>query len=398
MPLANGKEYLAIPGPSVMPDRVLRAMHRASPNIYEGELIEMVKGIFPDLKAVAGTQHKAAIYIGNGHAAWEACLSNTVAEGEKVVVLVNGMFGHGWAAQAKSLGIEVEILDFGRSGPVDPAALGPVLEADKTHEIKAVAVCHTDTASSARNDIAAVRQVMDAVGHPALLMADCIASLACDPFEMDKDGADVMISACQKGLMVPAGMAFVFFNDRASEVRRNMRRVGLYWDWVPRTEPELFYQHFNGTAPTHHLYGLREALDMIAEEGLENTLARHEKLARSIWAAVDAWGADGPMRLNVADPASRSHAVTSVYLGDGNGERLRQWTAENVGVTLGIGLGMDTPDDPKGSNYFRIGHMGHVNGQMVLGALGAIDAGLKSLGIPHGQGALEAASRIIAQG
>jgi len=395
MSLSNGREYLAIPGPSVMPDRVLRAMHRASPNIYEGALPEMVAGMIPDLKAVARTTHNVAIYIANGHATWEAALSNVVAEGDKVLVMANGRFGHGWAEMARGLGCEVEVLDFGRSGPVDPEALATPLQADSEQRIKAVLVCQTDTASTATNDIAAIRQVIDRVGHPALFAVDCIASLGCDRFEMDAWGVDVMISASQKGLMTPPGLGFVFFNDRAAQVRQRMPRVSRYWDWVPRSAPELFYQYWSGTAPTHHLYGLREALDMIAEEGLEKIWARHETLARAVWAATDVWGQEGPLRLNVAQPSHRSHAVTSLAIGAPNGTRLRHWTEKNTGVTLGIGLGMETEEDPHSTGFFRIGHMGHVNAHMVLGVLGSIDAGLKALRIPHGRGALEAASEVI---
>ena len=395
MSLSNGREYLAIPGPSVMPGRVLRAMHRASPNIYEGALPEMVAGMIPDLKAVARTTHNVAIYIANGHATWEAALSNVVAEGDKVLVMANGRFGHGWAEMARGLGCEVEVLDFGRSGPVDPEALATPLQADSEQRIKAVLVCHTDTASTATNDIAAIRQVIDRVGHPALFAVDCIASLGCDRFEMDAWGVDVMISASQKGLMTPPGLGFVFFNDRAAQVRQRMPRVSRYWDWVPRSAPELFYQYWSGTAPTHHLYGLREALDMIAEEGLEKIWARHETLARAVWAATDVWGQEGPLRLNVAQPSHRSHAVTSLAIGAPNGTRLRHWTEKNTGVTLGIGLGMETEEDPHSTGFFRIGHMGHVNAHMVLGVLGSIDAGLKALRIPHGRGALEAASEVI---
>lgn len=395
MSLSNGREYLAIPGPSVMPDRVLRAMHRASPNIYEGALPEMVAGMIPDLKAVARTTHNVAIYIANGHATWEAALSNVVADGDKVLVMANGRFGHGWAEMARGLGCEVEVLDFGRSGPVDPEALVTPLQADSEQRIKAVLVCHTDTASTATNDIAAIRQVIDRVGHPALFAVDCIASLGCDRFEMDAWGVDVMISASQKGLMTPPGLGFVFFNDRAAQVRQRMPRVSRYWDWVPRSAPELFYQYWSGTAPTHHLYGLREALDMIAEEGLEKIWARHETLARAVWAATDVWGQEGPLRLNVAQPSHRSHAVTSLAIGAPNGTRLRHWTEKNTGVTLGIGLGMETEEDPHSTGFFRIGHMGHVNALMVLGVLGSIDAGLKALRIPHGRGALEAASEVI---
>ncbi|WP_299350715.1 aminotransferase class V-fold PLP-dependent enzyme [uncultured Shimia sp.] len=398
MSLSQGRSYLAIPGPSVMPEAVLRAMHRGAPNIYEGELIEMTAGIMTDLKRVAGTSHVATIYIGNGHAAWEAALSNVVGSGDTVLVPATGAFGIGWGEMAAGLGAEVQTLDFGRQSPMDLDQIEAALRADTAHRIKAVLGVHVDTSTSAKSDIAGLRAAMDAAGHPALLMADCIASLGCDRFEMDAWGVDVMVAASQKGLMVPPGLALVFFNDRARAVRAGMHRVSRYWDWQPRTDPALYYQHFCGTAPTHHLYGLRAALDMIFDEGLEHVWARHETLARAIWAAVDAWGQGGPITLNMANPTHRSHAVTSLSIGAPHGTKLRRWTQDEAGLTLGIGLGMSSDDDPKADGFFRFGHMGHVNAHMVLGMLSTVQAGMVACDIPFGPGALDAAAAVIAQG
>ncbi|MFD1509973.1 pyridoxal-phosphate-dependent aminotransferase family protein [Lacimonas salitolerans] len=396
MTLSYGREYLAIPGPSVMPDRVLRAMNRASPNIYEGDLIDMAAGLIPDLRRVARTEHHVAIYIANGHGAWEAALANTVAPGEAVLVPATGRFGHGWADMAQGLGIETDIIDFGKSTPLDAGRVEEALRADTAGRIKAVLVTHVDTSTSIRNDVAAVRAAIDAAGHPALLMADCIASLACDVFEMDAWGVDVIVAGSQKGLMVPPGLSFVFFSPRAAEVRAAMPRVSRYWDWTPRANPQGFYQYWGGTAPTHHLFGLRESLDMIHGEGIEAVWTRHAALARAIWAACEVWGQHGPLALNMPDAAHRSHAVTSLRIGAPHGSALRGWLQDKAGVTLGIGLGMAEPNDPAWHGFFRIGHMGHVNAHMVLGVLASIDAGLKALDIPHGQGALEAASTVIA--
>ena len=394
--LSHGRGYLAIPGPSVMPEAVLNAMHRAAPNIYAGELPNMMPRLTADLCRVARTDHHVAIYIGNGHAAWEAALANVVGPGDLVLVPATGRFGHGWAEMAQGLGGEARIIDFGKSRAMKMERIAEVLEADRDHRIKAVLAVHVDTSSSVRNDIAALRKVLDRAKHPALLMADCIASLACDVFEMDAWGVDVMVSACQKGLMVPPGMSFVFFNDRAAQVRQAMPRVSRYWDWTPRANPEEFYQYWNGTAPTHHVYGLRVALDMIDGEGLEQVWARHRVLARAIWAACDAWGTKGSLRMNIADPDQRSHAVTSLSLDTPQATALRDWTRENLGLTLGIGLGMASPGDPAAHGYFRLGHMGHVNGHMIMGLLGGIEAGLTALSLPHGPGALEAAAAVIA--
>ncbi|MEX0340141.1 MAG: alanine--glyoxylate aminotransferase family protein [Arenibacterium sp.] len=393
--LSQGRPYLAIPGPSVVPDEVLRAMHRASPNIYEGELVEMTAGIVKDLRDVARTKHHVAIYICNGHGAWEAALANTVAEGDHILVLATGRFGHGWAEMAEALGVELEILDFGKSSTIDLSRVSEVLDMDKSHRIKAVLATHVDTSSSVRNDIHALRRALDAAGHPALLMADCIASLGCDRFEMDDWGVDVTVSASQKGIMVPAGLGFVFFNERATEVRRAMKRVSWYWNWEPRIAPDDFYQYFAGTAPTHHLFGLRASLDMIKAEGIEHIWARHARLAQAIWAACDAWGTDGALRMNITDPTLRSHAVTALRLDNPDGTALRRWVEANLGLTLGIGLGMAEPGEYQSDAHFRLGHMGHVNGHMIMGLLGGVDAGMKALGIKHGAGALEAAATVI---
>jgi len=397
MSLAAGTHYLAIPGPSVIPDAVLRAMHRPAPNIYTGELHEVVDSLLPDLRAVARTEHQVAVYIANGHGAWEAALANVFSRGDRALSLATGVFAHGWADMAEQMGIAVDRLDFGRRGALDPARVEEALAADTAHEIRAVMCVQVDTATSVRNDIAALRAAIDRAGHPALLMVDCIACLGCDPFEMDAWGVDVMVTGSQKGLMTPPGLGFVFFNARADAARERADCVTRYWDWRPRVDPDGFYQYFCGTAPTHHLYGLRAALDLMKAEGLERIWARHERLAGAIWAAVEAWGRGGPLELNIREPALRSTAVTALRIGAPHGTALRNWVSEKAGVTLGIGLGMATQDDPNSDGFFRIGHMGHVNAQMVMGALGSIGAGMAALGVPHGRGALDAAAAVLAE-
>ena len=397
MTLAQGRHYLAIPGPSVVPDRVLQAMHRPAPNIYEGELVTLTESVIADLKAVGRTEGDIAIYVANGHGGWEAAVANTHSRGDRALVLATGHFGFGWAEMARRLGVQCRIVDFGRSSDIDVTRVAAELTADDGHGFRSILMVHADTSTSIRNDVAAVRAALDRAGHPALLMVDCIASLACDRFEMDAWGVDVMVAGSQKGLMTPPGLSFVYFGAEAKRARDQMDCVSAYWDWRPRASPEEFYQYFGGTAPTHHLFGLRAALDIIAEEGLENVWIRHERLARAIWAAFDAWAADGPLRLNVDCPGKRSCAVTSAHIGAPHGVRLRKWLSETMGVTLGIGLGMSGPDDPDGQGFFRLGHMGHVNGHMVLGLLGAIETGLVALDIPHGSGALASAAKICAE-
>jgi alanine-glyoxylate transaminase/serine-glyoxylate transaminase/serine-pyruvate transaminase len=398
MSLANGRPYLAIPGPSTMPDRVLQAMHRGAPNIYAGALHELTASLWPDLKVVAGTTGHVALYIGNGHAGWEAANANLFSRGDRALVLATGRFGIGWSESARAMGIDVDLIDFGPN-PLDLARVEAALRADTAHKIRAVLATQVDTASSVRSDVRALRALLDATGHPALLAIDCIASLGCDEYRMDDWGVDVTVAASQKGLMTPPGLAFVWFSPRAAEECRRSNLRTPYWNWMPRSQGPEYWQYFCGTAPTHHLYGLREALDMIAEETLPAIWARHETLARTVWAAFDAWGQGNPaIALNVADPANRGRSVTSARLGAPHATRLREWTEREAGVTLGIGLGMSAPGDPGGDGFLRVAHMGHVNAHMTLGALAVMEAGMIALGIPHGEGALTAAARVVAQG
>jgi alanine-glyoxylate transaminase / serine-glyoxylate transaminase / serine-pyruvate transaminase len=399
MPITTGRPYLAIPGPSVSPERVLSAMHRTAPNIYEGEIVDITRGIVTDLKRVALTRQHVAIYIANGHGVWEAANCNMFSRGDKALLAATGRFGHGWAQAATAMGVTVEMIDFGKSRPADPQAIANALLADTAHEIRAVLVTHVDTASSARNDLKAIRAAIDSTGHPALLAVDAIASLGCDELRMDDWGLDVVVGASQKGLMLPPGLGFIWFSDKALEVSRRADLVTPYWDWKPRGLGAEFWQYFGGTAPTHHLYGLRESLTMILdEEGLEQVWDRHARLARSVWAAFDAWGqGSSGIALNVADPVSRGHSVTAATMPNGAAGALRRWLEAEAGVTLGIGLGMALPNEPAYQDFLRVGHMGHVNAHMTLGVLATMEAGLQALGITHGAGAVEAAAGAFAR-
>lgn len=396
MPFSTGRSYLAIPGPSVSPDRVLNAMHRTSPNIYEGEIVDITRSVVADLKRVALTEQHVAIYITNGHGAWEAAICNMFSRGDRVLVVATGRFGIGWAEAARKMGIVVDVLDFGRSGPADPARIAEALAADTGHEIRAVLVTHVDTASSAKNDIASIRAAIDAVHHPALLAVDAIASLGCDELRMDNWGIDVIVGASQKGLMTPPGLGFLWFSDKALAVSQNADMVTPYWDWKPRAIGAEFYQYFGGTAPTHHLYGLREALTMMLdEEGIENVWDRHRRLANAVWAAFDAWGKGSGIALNITDPQARGWSVTAATIPNGGAGALRKWLETEAGVTLGIGLGMAMPSEPAYADFLRVAHMGHVNAHMTLGVLGTMEAGMQALGIAHGPGALEAAAAAL---
>ena len=395
MTISSGRNYLAIPGPSVIPEEVLRSMHRAAPNIYEGELIEVTESLIPDLNYVARSSGNVAIYIANGHGIWEAALSNIATANDHILVVATGRFAHGWAEMARKLGIEVDVVDFGKNRALDIEVLAKKLKSEPKTKYKAILMTHVDTSTSVKNDILNVRKKLDEINCSALLAVDCIASLACDKFEMDEWGVDIMVAACQKGLMVPPGIGFVFFNERARERQKQLTHVSSYWDWEPRINPKFYYEYFCGTAPTHHIYGLRTALDMIKNEEIENTWKRHETLSRAIWSAIDKWSLDGDISLNVKDPSERSHAVTSIRLGGKHGTKLRQWLQTKSGLTIGIGLGMSEAGDPNGDGFVRFGHMGHVNAQMIMALLGTVETGLNAIGYKHGCGGLEAAGKVL---
>lgn len=390
MNLSNGVHFLSIPGPSTVPARVLRAMHSQSANIYEGPLVKMTESLLGDLSRISRGQGRSFIYVANGHGGWEAAITNVFSAGDKALVLNAGMFAAGWGQMASTLGVEVEVMDAPPGVAVDPAAVEARLRADAAGEIKAVLVAHVDTASGVANDIAAIRAAMDAAGHPALYMVDVIASLGCAPFEMDSWGVDVVVSGSQKGLMTPPGLAFNTVGPKAFEAHRRARLRTGYWDWTQRMG-EMFYLNFCGTAPSQLLFGLREAIDMLFEEGLEAVWARHAALASAIHAAIEAWSSGGEVDFLVRNPAHRAPSVTMALTPGCDAEALRAYAEERLGVTLGVSILAPSPGPA-----FRIGHMGHLNAPMVMGALGAIETGLKALGVPHGDG-LSAAAAALAK-
>lgn len=359
------------------------------PNIYEGPLVDVSDSIFADLPKIARTSGQPFVVIGNGHAAWQMVVSNTMRPGDRVLVLESGRFAVLWGEQAAMSGVDVEVLRGTDDGPVDPAALEERLRADGGHEITSVLVVLADTATSVRNDIPAIRRAIDAAGHPALLMVDAIAALGCDRFEMDEWGVDVTVSGSQKGLMTPPGLGFVWANDKALAAHDRIDTRVAYFDWTSRQNVEAHYQLYNGTPPISLLYALREALDMLLEEGLENVWRRHDVHARAVWAAVDAWHTDGGLQCLITDPGARSHAVTTISTGTIDPDRLRSICEEEAGLTLGLGIG--TPSTPR----FRIGHMGHLNPPMLLGTLGTIEAALHALDAPVGGSGVAAAAGTI---
>lgn len=386
MSFANGHPVLAIPGPSAPPDQVLRAMHRAPLDIYGPELAGINARMMASLKRLAGTDGNLAAYIGNGHAGWEAATTNLLNRGDKALVLVNGLFGAGWAAQARALGVDVEEITGPHGQPADPDALARRLARDHDHTIRAVLCTQVDTASSVRNDLPALRA---AIGeHPAAFAVDAIASLGCEPMQMDAWGIDVLVSASQKGLMAPPGLAFVWASPRLGG---GTDLVTPYWDWRPRFHAQELWQYWGGTPPVQLLYAMDAALTMLLEdEGLTAAHARHDGLAQAVWAAFGRWSQGGNgIGLAVPSPDARARSVTTAIIP--GAARLRDWTAHHTGTTLGLAIGAPDPD-----NSLRIGHMGHLSAQSLLGTLAVIEAGMTALDIAHGTGAIEAAAARIA--
>jgi alanine-glyoxylate transaminase/serine-glyoxylate transaminase/serine-pyruvate transaminase len=360
-------------------------MHRPALDIYSQEMIDLSDGLHADLSKLFATSGRAYIHIANGHGAWEAVLSNVLSRGDKVLVLESGRFAIGWGNTAAAMGAEVEVLKGDWRRAIRPAEVEARLRLDKDHTIKAILAVQVDTASGAYNDIEAIGKAIKAAGHPALFMVDTVASLGCMPFEMDAWGVDVAMSGSQKGLMTPPGLGFVAANDRAREVHKKAGLRTPYWDWTEREGSE-HYRKYAGTAPVHHLFALRKAIDMIFEEKLENVFLRHRLLAEAVRRAVAVWAEGQVIGFNIAEASERSNTVTTVTMGGGyDPVPLHRYCKEKCGVVLGVGIG-----ELQGQ-AFRIAHMGHVNAPMILGTLGVIEVGLKALAIPHGNGGTTAA-------
>lgn len=384
MTVRAGREFLAIPGPTTMPDEVLQAMHRPALDIYSREMIELSDSLHEDLSKLFATKNRSYIHIANGHGAWEAAISNVLSRGDKILVLESGRFAVGWGIAAGLMGVDVEVLKGDWRRAVRPAEVEERLRQDKAHSIKAVLVAQVDTASGVWNDIEAIGKAIRAAGHPALYMVDTVASLGCMPFEMDGWGVDVAMSGSQKGLMTPPGLGFVAASDRAREAHKKADLRTPYWDWTEREGSE-HYRRYAGTAPVHLLFAMRKAIDMLFAEGLENTFQRHRLLGEAVRRAVSRWSEGQVLSINIAEASERSNTVTTVMTNGYDPVPLHRFCKEKCGVVLGVGIG------ELHGQAFRIAHMGHVNAPMILGTLAVIETALKALQIPHGRGGTEAA-------
>jgi alanine-glyoxylate transaminase / serine-glyoxylate transaminase / serine-pyruvate transaminase len=391
MAVRAGRQFLAIPGPTNIPDEVLQAMHRPAVDIYAGPLIALTDSLLGDLSKLFATSGKSYIYIANGHGAWEAALTNVLSKSDKVLVLESGAFALAWGDAAARLGVEVEVLEGDWRHAVRAEQVEARLRKDTDRSIKAILAAHIDTSTGVLTDIAAIGDVIKSVGHDALFMVDTVASLGCVPFKMDAWGVDVAMAGSQKGLMTPPGLGFVAAGDRARAAHLKAGLRTPYWDWTFR-DGESHYQKYAGTPPEQLMFALRQALDMLLEEGLDNVFLRHRLLAEAVRRAVSVWQTEKAIELNVVEPGERSDAVTTVLLSNGYDPRLlHDYCNFKCGVALGRGLGK------LNGKAFRIAHMGHINAPMILGTLGVIEMALGALRVEHGAGGVAAAIKWLSE-
>jgi alanine-glyoxylate transaminase/serine-glyoxylate transaminase/serine-pyruvate transaminase len=385
-----GHRFLHSPGPSRVPDEVLHAMSRQPMDLADPRVDATIAACEAGLKRLLHTEHDVFLYAANGHGAWEAVIANLVAPGTKVLIAGTGHFSESWAVQTEAMGGVVIRTPWVEGLPIAPADIEAALRDDTARAIAAVFVVHTDTASGITSDLAAIRAAIDRAGHPALFVVDVVASLGAAPFDMTALRANVVLGACQKGLMVPPGLAFVAVDDAAMEASRRNPAPRFYWDWRLRQSP-LSYRKFCGTPPQSLLAGLEASLALIAREGEAAVLARHRRLADAVHAAVARWSEAGALSFFGQVPASRSVSVTTIAVAPGvDPEAMRTVARERFEVAIAGGLG------PLAGRAFRIGHLGDINAAMVLGALAGVEAAMAVQRIPFGRGGVEQAVASLA--
>ena len=380
----TGRQFFANPGPTNIPDSVLRAMDRPTIDFNDPEFIAVFDQGVAGLKRVLRTEGEVFLYTASGHGSWEATLQNLLSKGDTVLVLETGWFSEGWAAMATKLGLHPRTVHADWRRGMDMSAVQTALKLDSTHTIKAVLAVHNETATGLATPLAELRAAMDAAGHPALLLVDTISSLGSLDFRMDEWGIDAVVGGSQKGLMLPTGFSFTAASAKAMRAHEAANMPRHYFDWsVMMTRPQ---RSFVGTIPTSLFYGLQESLRLIELEGLDQVVARHHRLAEAARRAVRTWSANNGPQLYGLDPARLSDSVTAVLMPDGhNANAMRKVALDRFNVSLGGGLGkLD-------GQVFRIGHLGDLNEPMLLGTLGAIEMSLRAAEIPHGRGGVEAA-------
>jgi alanine-glyoxylate transaminase/serine-glyoxylate transaminase/serine-pyruvate transaminase len=386
VPLQSARHFLQIPGPTNVPDRVLRAIDRPTIDHRGPEFAALARECFEGLQSVFKTTGPVVIYPASGTGAWEAALVNTLSPGDTVLMFETGHFATLWRRIAGKLGLEVDFVPGDWRHGVDPAAVEQKLAADPAHRIKAVLVVHNETSTGIASRIAEIRQAMNRARHPALLMVDTISSLASLDYRQDEWGVDVTVAGSQKGLMLPPGLSFNAMSEKALAAAKTARLPKSYWSWE-----DMFAANRSGFFPytpaTNLLFGLREALKMLMEEGLDNVFKRHARFGEATRRAARAWS----LELLCLDPKEYSNSLTAVLLPDGHSEvELRRVILENFNMSLGSGLGKVQ------GKVFRIGHLGDFNDLMLCGTLCGVEMGLELAGVPHRQGGVAAAMTYLA--
>ena len=381
MTARSGRHFLQIPGPTNVPDRVLRAIDRPTIDHRGPEFAALARAAIAGLKRVLRCKGPVLIYPSSGTGAWEAALLNTLSPGDKVLAFETGHFANLWRAMAAKHGLEVDYVPGDWRHAVDPAVVEQKLAADKGHAIKAVMVVHNETATGVMSPIAKIRQAIDRAKHPALYLVDAISSLGAIDLRHDEWGIDVTVVGSQKGLMLPPGLAFNALSAKALAASKTAKLPRGYFDWQQMLESNEtgFYPY---TPPTNLFFGVEAACAMLEEEGLDNVFARHDRLAEATRRAVRAWGLDTVC----ADPEAHSSALTAVLLPAGHdADALRRTILERYDMSLGAGLGK------LAGKAFRIGHLGYFNELMLMGTLAGVEMGLSAAGVPHQRGGVDAA-------
>jgi alanine-glyoxylate transaminase/serine-glyoxylate transaminase/serine-pyruvate transaminase len=382
---ATGRHFLQIPGPTNTPLAVLAAMAKPTIDHRGPEFGKLGLDVLTRIRKVFGTNRPVVIYPASGTGAWEAALVNTLSPGDRVVMFETGWFATLWNRMASKLGVEAEFISSDWRAGADAAAIEARLRDDKAQAIKAVCVVHNETSTGCVTDIAAIRRAIDKAGHPALLMVDTISSLASIDYRHDEWGVDVTVAGSQKGLMLPPGLSFNAVSDKALKASKSARFPRSFWDWeeMIAINSKGFFPY---TPATNMLQGLKVALDMLEDEGLENVFARHDRAAEATRRAVRHWG----FEMVCAKPSDYSSSLTAVFLPEGHSaDGLRKIILERSNMSLGNGLGK------LADRVFRIGHLGDFHDLMVTGTLSGVEMGLASAGIPHKPGGVEAAMRYL---
>tara|TARA_B100000029_G_C17522716_1_gene940508 strand:+ start:60 stop:1241 length:1182 start_codon:yes stop_codon:yes gene_type:complete len=382
----SGRHFLQIPGPTNVPDRVLRAM--AAPTIdHRGpEFQELTQEVLVGLGKVIQTRSPVVLFPASGTGAWEAALVNTLSPGNRVLMVETGHFATLWKQIAANYGLDVEFLAGDWRHGVNAAEIEAHLVEDAAHTIKAVCIVHNETSTGVTSDVAAVRRAMDSARHPALLVVDTISSLASMNYEHDAWGVDVTVGASQKGLMLPPGLSFNALSEKALSANLTATLARSFWDWQPvlKANEQNFFPY---TPATNLMYGLREALRMLLAQGLEHVFARHHRHAEATRCAVDAWG----LELLCANPSEYSSSITAIMMPEGHdAERVLRVVLERFDMSLGIGL------SKLSGKIFRIGHLGDFNDLSLIGTLGGTEMGLVLAKIPHQPGGVTAALDFLA--